>query len=105
MTDYIVVYIVCSSDTEANVIGKLLVENRLAACVNIFPAMQSMYWWDGKIQSGKEVALFAKTYVAKFEEIKKKVLEVHSYECPCIIALPVKDGEENYLKWIGGEVQ
>ncbi|MCX6180742.1 MAG: divalent-cation tolerance protein CutA [Bacteroidetes bacterium] len=105
MTDYIMVYIVCSSDAEANNIGKLLVEKRLAACVNIFPAMQSMYWWEGKIQTSKEVSLFAKTTSLKFEEIKNTVLEVHSYDCPCVIAIPVSAGEENYLKWIGREVQ
>lgn len=105
MTDFIVTYIVCSSGTEAIAICKLLVENRLAACVNIFPAMQSMYWWEGKIQEGNEVVLFAKTQANKFEEIKKKVIEMHSYDCPCIIALPIEAGAENYLKWIGGELR
>ncbi len=105
MTDYILVYIVCSSDVEASTIGKALVENRLAACVNIFPAMTSMYWWEGKIQSGKEVAVFAKTQGSKFESIRQKVLELHSYDCPCVISLPIKEGEEDYLKWISAETR
>ncbi|MFM7022850.1 MAG: divalent-cation tolerance protein CutA [Flavobacteriales bacterium] len=105
MTDYVMVYVVCSSEMEASSIGKELVESRLAACVNIFPAVQSIYWWEGKVKNGKEVALFAKTHYSKFEPIRQKVMEMHSYECPCVITLAIKEGDEDYLDWIGKEVK
>ncbi len=105
MTEYILIYTLCASGKEAKKIGKLLLENRLAACVNIFPAVQSMYWWEGKIQNAKEVGLFVKTHSSKFEAIKSEILKNHSYECPCVVSLPVQEGEESYLKWIGKEIR
>ncbi len=103
MSEFQMVYIVCSAESEAILIAENLVKERLVACANIFPSIQSFYWWEGKVQKGKEVALFLKSKSNHFEAIQKRVKELHSYEVPCIVALPIQNGEKNYLSWIEKE--
>ena len=74
----------------------------LVACVNVLPSMRSIYKWDGKIQSGIEHQLLLKTTAARTEELTRAILQIHPYECPEIIYLPVSGGYNEYLNWITG---
>ena len=93
------------SKGEAQKIGKALVESRLAACVNILDNMQSIYRWEEKIQQDSEVVLIAKTTDSLVSRLIDKVKSLHSYDCPCIVSLPILDGYPPFLDWIQNEVQ
>ncbi|RKY82406.1 divalent-cation tolerance protein CutA [candidate division KSB1 bacterium] len=97
------IYITTGSMDEARTIGKDLVSSRLAACVNIIDNMNSMYWWEGKIQDDREVILIAKTREALVPELIEKVKSIHSYDCPCIVSLPILDGNKAFLEWVAKE--
>jgi len=99
------VYMTAGSKTEAQKIGKALVETRLAACVNILENMQSIYRWEEKVQEDSEVVLIAKTTDTKVSPLIDKVKSLHSYDCPCIVSLPVLDGYQPFLDWVHAEVQ
>ncbi|MBU1657349.1 MAG: divalent-cation tolerance protein CutA [Candidatus Omnitrophica bacterium] len=86
---YNIVYITTKDKTEAEMIGKVLIESKLAACVNIIDGMKSIYRWEGKIEEGNEVILIAKTKDTLVPELTEKVKSVHSYSCPCVVALPI----------------
>ena len=96
---YYLVYITTKDEEEAKKIGRALVEEKLVACVNFHP-INSIYWWQGKIQEESEVAVLAKTKAGLVNEVISRVKELHSYEVPCIISLPVETGYPPYLKWI-----
>ena len=93
-------YIVCKNKSEAKKIGKVLLESRLCACVNIFDNMNSMYWWKGKIEEANETVLIAKTTKKLFPKLSAKVKSLHSYSVPCILQLEVRDGNKEYVKWL-----
>jgi periplasmic divalent cation tolerance protein len=103
MTDYIVVLVTAKSDKEGEKIGQALLEEKLAACVNIVPGLKSIFRWKGKISTDEEVLLLIKTKDTLFEKLKKRVIELHSYEVPEIIALGILAGNEKYLEWIKKE--
>lgn len=103
--DINLIYITTGSKDEAVMIGKALINAGLAACVNIVENMHSMYMWDGKLQDDKETILIAKTTKARVSDLIEKVNALHSYDCPCIVSLPVSDGNPAFLKWIAEEVQ
>ncbi len=98
--DEIVVFVTASDEDEAAKIAKALVESRLAGCVNIIKDIRSIYSWQGKIEDEKEVLMVAKTQRTLFDPLMKKVKELHSYTVPEIIALPIIQGSEDYLKWL-----
>ena len=98
--DYCIAIITCPSKKDALKIKDLLLKSRLAACTNILEGVDSFFWWQGKIDSASEVMLLAKTTRAKFKEIITCITEVHSYETPEIIAIPIIDGNKPYLDWI-----
>src|SRR5580704_8151603 len=98
-------YITAPSVEEARRIGKILVEEHLAACVNILPHMESWYAWEGKLESSQETVLIAKTQSDRREALQHRVLELHPYVCPCIVFLPVAGGNPAYLEWIHLETQ
>lgn len=98
------VYMTAGSRKEAVTIGRVLVEERLAACVNIISPMQSIYRWQGKIEEDSEVVMIAKTTARRMDRLVSKVRELHSYECPCIVAWEIADGNAPFLEWIGREV-
>ena len=100
-SEYCVVYITAGSEEEAVWIAKLLVEQRLAACVTRVSPVISVYRWKGEIESASEILLIAKTRSDKFEALRDAVRKVHSYEVPEIIAIPITDGNPDYLNWIG----
>ena len=102
--DINLVYITTGNKEEAKVIGKELVKARLAACVNIIDHMNSIYLWEGKLQEDEETVLIAKTTSAMVSKLVARVKELHSYECPCVVALPVSGGNPDFLEWIGNEV-
>lgn len=99
-TQHRLVYMTASSRQEALAIGRTLVEQRLVACVNILDNMTSIYWWQGKIEEGSEVVLLAKTREEKLPDVIKTVRRLHSYECPCVVAVPITHGFAGYLRWI-----
>ena len=99
------IYITASSLSEARTIGRELVSERLAAGVNIIDNINSFYWWDGKIQDEKEAILIAKTKEALVPELIEKVKSLHTYECPCIVSLPILDGNGMFLDWIIDETK
>ncbi len=97
--EYCVVMVTASSQLEAETIAKTLVESKLAACVNIFP-IQSIYTWQDKVHNEPEFQLFIKTDRRLFNTLETKIRELHSYEVPEIIALPIIAGSQPYLNWI-----
>ena len=97
---YCVILVTASNKEEAREIASGLIEARLAACVNIIDAIESVFWWQGKVDRGKEVLLVIKTKKALIKKLIKKVKSLHSYEVPEIIALPIIDGSKEYLRWI-----
>lgn len=99
------IYITTSSLEEARTIGNELVSRRLAAGVNIIDSINSIYWWDGKIQDGKEAILIAKTKEDLVPELIEKVKSMHSYTCPCIVSLPILDGNRMFLDWVTDETK
>jgi periplasmic divalent cation tolerance protein len=103
--EYLLVSITASSAEEAERIAKALVQERLAACVNIVPAITSVYRWQGEIHRDSEVLLIAKSRLELFESLVARVKELHSYQVPEIIALPIVAGSKAYLNWIDESVQ
>lgn len=101
---YFMVYMTASGLEEARMIGRVLVEEKLAACVNILPPIESLYRWQGEIQHDKEVAFLAKTNEFSLEQLRRRVLSLHSYECPCIVELPITDGFPGYLSWLADQL-
>lgn len=100
----VMVYMTAQNTREAETIGKTLVEKRLAACINILGPIRSIYRWEGKVQKGREVAFLAKTTDGKVNKLIQQVRKMHSYTCPCIVALPISKGNAGFLKWIESEI-
>ncbi|HKI43817.1 MAG TPA: divalent-cation tolerance protein CutA [Balneolales bacterium] len=94
------VYITTSNREEAEAIGRQLVEEHLAACVNIVGGMHSIYWWNDEVNDGHETILIAKTMEDRLDALRERVVTLHSYDCPCIVALPIEGGHQPYLDWI-----
>lgn len=88
---------------EARKIGRMLIEERLAACANIFP-ITSIFRWKGKIDEANEFGIFVKTRSEKVKDIENKVKEIHSYEVPCVVSFNMDEGSNDYLKWIDESV-
>ncbi len=97
-----IIYITTSNKDEAKRIGKELIINKLAACVNIIENMESMYLWNNEMVTDSETIILVKTHSDKVKKLSDMVIELHSYDCPCIISLPIieDEGNENYLRWI-----
>lgn len=98
--DNYLLYITASNQDEAKQIAKSLLEEKLVACTNILPGSISLYWWEEKIEESEEVILITKTRKELISQIKTRVKELHSYDCPCIVALKIEDGNEEFLDWI-----
>jgi len=99
-TEEIVVIVTAPSEDLAVTIARALVETRLAACANIIKGIRSIYTWQGKTEDDTEVLMIVKTRRELFDLLKSKVKELHSYEVPEIIALPIIAGSDDYLKWL-----
>lgn len=98
--DAVWIYMTAGSLDEARDIGRTLVEERLAACVNILEGMRSLYRWDGGVEEDEEVVLIAKTRASLVDTLTDRVKAVHSYDCPCVVALPITGGNPAFLDWI-----
>ena len=103
MDDFVFVYMTASSSEEARAIGRRLVEARLAACANILPGMESIFHWQGRLETAQETVLIAKTRAVLVDQLAAMVRELHSYDCPCVVALPITAGNPAYLRWLGQE--
>ena len=104
-TDRIIVLITAGSEEEAHNIAESLVKEKKAACVNIVPTVDSLFWWEGKIDSARESLLLVKTKTSLFPEVVELVKRTHSYEVPEVIALPIIAGSDDYLKWLDAACQ
>lgn len=103
MNKLCVVFVTCGSSAEARKISQALVKERLAACVNILPGVNSFFFWEGKLSREKEFLLMIKTQAKLFTKLATRVKQLHSYQVPEIIALPVLAGEKNYINWLKKE--
>ena len=100
MTDKIVVLSTCASEEEAETLARSMVEQRLAACVNVIPRVRSYYRWKGALESGEEWLLLIKSSRDRFQQLMAALEKAHSYEVPEVLALQVVDGAANYLNWL-----
>ncbi len=100
----VVIYITTGTDEEAQKVAEELLKQRKAACVSILPGVSSIFWWQDKLDSAQEILLIVKTKASLVNEIVRLVTEIHSYDVPEIIALPIVGGNRDYLEWIGKEV-
>jgi periplasmic divalent cation tolerance protein len=100
----VVIFITAGTGEEARRVGQVLLEHRAAACVNISPGITSIFWWQEELGTDQEHLLIVKTRASKLEEVVRLVKEIHSYEVPEVIAMPIIGGNQEYLEWIGGEV-
>jgi|SRR5579872_4839519 periplasmic divalent cation tolerance protein len=105
MTDKRIVLSTVGSEQEARKIARYLVEQRLAACVNIVPQIESIYRWEGKVESSREWLLLIKTTAANFSKVRDAIGELHSYDLPECIAVSIEEGSTGYLRWIGESVK
>jgi periplasmic divalent cation tolerance protein len=105
MTDKRIVLCTAGSEDEARKLARHLVEQRLAACVNIVPQIESIYRWQGKVEHAREWLLLIKTTVEKFPAVRDSIQELHSYELPECIAIGIEDGSAAYLEWIDQSVR
>lgn len=104
MTDKRIVLSTAGSTEEAHKIARYLVENRLAACVNIVPQIESIYRWQGKVESSSEWLLLIKTTAGNVPAVEDAIRELHSYDLPECIAIAIDGGSSGYLNWIGESV-
>ena len=104
MTDSIVIFVTAGSEAEAETIARALVEEQLAACVNIVSPLRSIYRWEGAIADDREWLLVIKTKAERFSAIEARVKTLHSYQTPEVIALPIVQGSEAYLRWLSENV-
>lgn len=103
MTAALLVLCTCPDATSAQAIATAVVEARLAACVNILPELRSVYAWEGRVEQSDEVLLLVKTTPARFAELKERIVAMHPYRVPEILAFEAAAGLETYLRWIGAE--
>jgi periplasmic divalent cation tolerance protein len=96
----IVVFITCPHQKEGQRIGKILVSEKLAACVNIIPGLVSIFNWEGKLNQEKEILLIVKTRSSCFQKLEKRVRQIHSYSVPEVIGLPIVKGSKAYINWL-----
>lgn len=102
---FVFTYIPTSSKKEAEKIGRILIKEKLAGCVNILDGVTSIFPWENKIQKTKEVVLLVKTKKSLVSKVSKRVEELHSYDCPCIAVLPVDFASRDYEKWLKKEIR
>jgi len=104
MTDARIVLTTVALHETAIAMARTLVQERLAACVNISPGVESIYWWQGRIEQTLEYVLMIKTTAAKIEALRERMMKLHLYELPEFVILPIEGGSEAYLQWIGESV-
>jgi periplasmic divalent cation tolerance protein len=100
MSQELIVFVTASGEEEAARIGEALVTERLAACANIIPGIQSIYRWEGKVARDAELLLIIKTTSDRYDALERRVKELHSYTTPEVIAMRIEHGSADYLKWL-----
>ena len=103
MKDFIFIYMTCADENEGRRICAALLDRRLIACANIMPPHVALYEWQGKREESREVAVIMKGRADMFDDIHALACELHSYECPCIVALPITDGHHPYMQWLAAQ--
>jgi periplasmic divalent cation tolerance protein len=104
MTDKVLTYTTCSDTKKAEKLANHLLENRIAACVNILPGVKSFYRWQGKIETDAEVLLMIKTSRDLVTEVRRVIEKLHDYDLPELIVVPIIDGSPDYLTWLEREL-
>lgn len=99
------VYMTAGSADEARTIGETLVAEKLAACVNLIEGMTSIYRWQGKVQRESEIVMIAKTHENCVAALTERVKALHSYDCPCVVSIPIEGGNPDFLAWICEQVK
>ena len=99
-----IVYMTAANEDEALRIGRTLVAERLAACINVLGTITSVYEWNGAVEEATETAFIAKTDANRLESLTERVRELHSYDVPCVVALPISGGNGDFLNWITSQV-
>lgn len=103
--EFCLVYVTTGSLEEAQDIARTVVNERLAACANIIPGMRSCYWWEGQVQEDSEIVLLLKTPALLVAPLTERIKALHSYTVPCIVALPITGGNQDFLNWIAAETR
>jgi len=99
------IYVTAPNREEALGLAKTIVGERLAACANVLDGMRSVYWWDGEVQEEGEVVLILKTRRDLVGALSERIKALHSYDCPCVVALDITEGNADFLKWIDDETR
>ncbi|MDA9101113.1 divalent-cation tolerance protein CutA [Omnitrophica bacterium] len=105
MEAFLLVLSTAPNRREARKLAQLLVRQRLVACVNLIDKAESIYWWQSKIQSSREVLLLMKTRQSCYKELEKTLKKHHSYDVPEVVAIPLAAGSSDYLKWLAAETR
>lgn len=100
MADCVLIYITAQDGEQGAKIARHLVERKLAACANVFPAVTSFFHWEGELSEAHECVVICKSVASLISRITEEVKSLHSYSCPCVIAVPVIGGNESFLSWI-----
>lgn len=104
MTDKVIIYTTCSQTEEAEKLARHLIEQRLAACVNVISGVASYYRWKGEIEKETEICLVIKTARGLVDAIRLEMEKLHTYELPEMVVVPIVDGSPNYLAWLENEI-
>lgn len=96
-------YATAPTKDEAQRIARTVVDERLAACANVIAGVSSMYWWEGSVQEDVEAVIIMKTRADLVEALTSRVRDLHSYQCPCVVAVPITGGNAEFLHWIAAE--
>jgi len=99
------VYVTTGDSIEAKRIGRDVVAARLAACANVHDAVSSFYWWEGAVQEDNEAVLILKTTAGLVDALTAKIVALHEFDCPCVVALPIEGGNPAFLDWIAAETR
>ena len=105
MEEILFVYMTAPDRATARELAEILVRERLAACANILDGMESLYWWQGELRRAEESVCILKTTAAGYPALEQRARELHPYEVPCIVALPVPRGHAPFLRWVGEETR
>ncbi len=101
----VLVYVTAPNRATARRLARHVVEARLAACANLLPAIESVYWWKGRVESGAETAMILKTRAPLVARLAAELRRLHPYECPCVVAIPILGGNPAFLRWVDAEAR
>lgn len=103
MTEFYLVYSTIPDKESAKNIAQTVVAERLAACANVLGSIESFFWWEGKVDNAQEIAVIFKTHRNCLERLKDRIISLHPYNCPAVVALPIGMGHTPFLNWIRQE--